>query len=235
MRYVLKEKPKNPIIIEGFPGFGLVGTIATEFLIKHLNAKQIGWIRMTEIPPVIAVHEGVAVEPLGIFYAKEKNIVILHALTNVQGFEWDISDILMKIASELKAKEIISLEGVGSEVPKDKGNDEARAFYMAKAKLPKIKSADPMTEGIIMGVTGSLVLKKDINVTSIFAETHSSLPDSRAAAKVIKVLNEYLNLKVDASPLIKKAEMFEKNIKGLISKSQSASADAEKKKQNYFG
>ena len=120
MRYTLKSKPKGPTIIEGFPGFGLVGTIATEFLIKHLNAKQIGWIRMTEIPPVIAVHEGEAVEPLGIFYSKEKNLIILHALTNVQGFEWGISDILMKIYKDLGAKEMISLEGVGSEIPKEK-------------------------------------------------------------------------------------------------------------------
>ena len=74
---MLNSKPKNPIIIEGFPGFGLVGTIATEYLIKHLDAKQIGFIRLEEIPPVIAVHNGQAVEPLGIFYSKEKNIVIM--------------------------------------------------------------------------------------------------------------------------------------------------------------
>ena len=41
MELKLDKKPKNPIIIEGFPGFGFVGTIATEFLIDHLNAKPI--------------------------------------------------------------------------------------------------------------------------------------------------------------------------------------------------
>ena len=42
MKIVLTEKPKNAILIEGFPGFGLVGTITTEFLIDHLKAKKIG-------------------------------------------------------------------------------------------------------------------------------------------------------------------------------------------------
>jgi len=31
MKIILDKKPKNPIIIEGFPGFGLVSTIACEF------------------------------------------------------------------------------------------------------------------------------------------------------------------------------------------------------------
>ena len=42
MKFELKKKPKNPTIIEGFPGFGLVGTIASEFLMSHLDCEQIG-------------------------------------------------------------------------------------------------------------------------------------------------------------------------------------------------
>ena len=101
MRYELKTKPKSPIIVEGFPGFGLVGTIATEYLIKHLDAKPIGYIRIPEIPPVIAVHQGTAIEPLGIFYSKKHNLVILHALANVTGLEWEVSELLVKMAKEL--------------------------------------------------------------------------------------------------------------------------------------
>ena len=37
MRIILKKKPKNPVLIEGFPGFGLVGTITTEYLINELK------------------------------------------------------------------------------------------------------------------------------------------------------------------------------------------------------
>ena len=134
MRYTLKSKPKNPVIIEGFPGFGLVGTIATEFLMKHLDAKPIGCIRMEEVPPVIAIHDSVAIEPMGIFYSKKKNLVILHALTNIQGYEWQIADVLGKIAKELKATEIISLEGVGTQ-----GNvksKESKAYYISDNSRP---------------------------------------------------------------------------------------------------
>ena len=232
MRYVLKNKPKSPTILEGFPGFGLVGTIVTEFLIKHLDAKQIGFVRMEEVPPIIAVHKGEAIEPLGIFYAKKHNLVILHALTNVQGYEWDIAEVLKKIANELKAKEVISVEGVGSE---GAVNKKPRVFFMGGKKKFDIKGIDPMKDGIIIGVTGALLLAKDLNVTSIFAETHSALPDSRAAARVIETLDKYLKLGVDYKPLIEKAEKFESNLKNIISKSKEVVVAGDKKRQSYFG
>ena len=231
MQIVLEKKPKCPIIIEGFPGFGLVGTIATEFLVKHLDAEQIGYIRVQEVPPVVAVHSGEAVEPVGIFYAKKYNIIIVYALSSVQGLEWQLSDAIVKIAKDLKAKEVISLEGVGSNT----AIKDSRTFFLSDNKKFKIDKVQPLKEGIIMGVTGALLLRKDLKVTSLFAETHSALPDSRAAAKIIKILDDYLGLKVDYKPLLKKAEQFEGKIQGLLEKTKKATTHQQKKQQSYFG
>ncbi len=233
MRYKINIKPKSPVIIEGFPGFGLVGTIATEFLIKHLDAKQIGYIRLDEVPPVVAVHDSEAVEPLGIFYSKKKNLVILHALANVQGFEWQITELIVKLAKELKAKEIISFEGVGAEGILGKA-DTPKAYYMTNAKF-KSKCGEPLSDGIIVGVTGALLLRDDIKTTSIFAETHSELPDSRAAAQILCVADEYLDLGLDYTPLLKKAQEFEDKLRGIMERSKDASTNAEKRNQSYFG
>ena len=41
MELILKKTPKNATIIEGFPGFGLVGTITTEFLLNNLETEEI--------------------------------------------------------------------------------------------------------------------------------------------------------------------------------------------------
>ncbi len=233
MRYKINFKPKSPVIIEGFPGFGLVGTIASEFLIKHLNAEKIGYIRMDEVPPVVAVHDSEAIEPLGIFYSKKKNIVILHALANVAGYEWEISELLVKLAKELKAKEIISLEGVGAEGILSK-SDKPKAYYMSNGKL-KSKCGERLSEGIIVGVTGALLLRDDIKNTSFFAETHSALPDSRAAAQILCLLDEYLDLGLDYTPLLKKAEEFETKLKGIMAKTKDASAAADRRNETYFG
>lgn len=232
MQVILEKRPKNPIIIEGFPGFGLVGTISTEFLIKHLDAEQIGYVRLEEIPPIIAVHKGNPVEPLGIFYNRKHNLMIMHALTAVNGLEWELTDMLVKLAKDLKAKEIISIEGVGSS---DAEIQEPRAFYLGENKKLKSLGIEELKEGIIVGVTGALLLRKDIGVTCIFAETHSALPDSRAAAKIIEVLDKYLNIKVDYKPLMEKAEKFENKIRELMEKTKDVSTAKDKKRLSYFG
>jgi len=236
MQIKLWKKPKNPILIEGFPGFGLVGTIASEFLIDHLKTEQIGKIMFEDMPPVVAIHQNKVVEPLGIFYCKKYNIVILHVITASTGFEWKLADALVDLAKQLNAKEIISLEGVGSNGLKAASN----SFYYSnkddKKKVMENLGLKPLKEGIIMGVTGALMLKVDgRSLCCLFADTASNLPDSKAAARIIESLDKYLGLDVDPKPLMAQAAQFEDKLKGILGSSQKAQELSEKKKLSYVG
>ncbi len=233
MHIELTEKPKNPIIIEGFPGFGFIGTITTEFLIEHLNARPIGKIFSDKLLPLVAIHNSKIVQPLEIYYDDKDNIIILHALSAVNGLEWKISEVLVELAKMLKAKEIISVEGVGS---KDVKSNKT-FFYSNQNKEGFAKiGLEPLKEGIVMGVTGALLLKADeIPLSCIFVETHSNIPDSRAAAKVIEALDQYLGLDVDYKPLIKTAERVEEQLKSMMQKGKEATTLKEKKELDYLG
>src|SRR3989344_4302184 len=107
MQIKLSKKPKNCRLIEGFPGFGLVGTIASEFLLDHLKFEQIGKIISDEMPATVAIHEAKVVEPLGIFYNKEYNLVLLHAITASSGMEWKLSEMVVDLIKMLNIKEVI--------------------------------------------------------------------------------------------------------------------------------
>ena len=86
-----------------------------------------------------------------------------------------------------------------------------------------------------MGVT-SAVLMKTIKPTScIFAETHSNLPDSKAAANVIKLLDKYIGLDVDPAPLIKKAQEFGKQAQNIMDQASQAQKQHENKDLRYMG
>jgi uncharacterized protein len=237
MEIKLFKKPKNPILIEGFPGFGLIGTIATEYLIDHLDAELIGKVIMNESPAVVAIHNDKVVQPLGIFYSKKKNIVIIHAVSASTGMEWKLADIIKKLAKDLNVKEIVSLEGVGSSTVKLNAD---RVFYFSnnavfKKNLDKL-GLNPLKEGIIMGVTGALLLNAEkMPLSCLFAETKSDLPDSKAAARIISALDKYLGLKVDPQPLIAQAEKFEEKLKGLLKKGKEAQDENDAKKLSYVG
>jgi uncharacterized protein len=232
----LKKRPKNPIIIEGFPGFGLVGTITTEFLIEHLKTEHIGRITLEDAPAMVAIHENKLVEPMGLFYNEKYNILILHSINSAPGTEWKIAEMIKNLATDLGAKEIICIEGVGSSAE----TDESRVFYFSnhpeREAAFKDLNIEPLQEGIIMGVTSALLLKMNNEpISAVFAETHSNLPDSKAAAKIIEVLDKYLGLNVDPKPLLDTAQKFEEKLKGIINSSSKAARMKDEKTLSYFG
>ncbi len=235
MKLVLQKKPKNVTIIEGFPGFGLIGTIATEFLMEHLQTEKIGTIEMDEVPAMIAIHANKVIEPVSLHYNKKYNLVLIHAINIGKDLGWKLADIIAQMAKDLSAKQIISLEGVGSPA-----GESGRVFYYAtqdegiSKRLQGI--ANPLQEGIIVGVTGALLAKHlDTPIVALFAEAASGLPDSKAAAHIIEALDKYTNLNVDPAPLMKQAEQFQKKLKGIIEKGQKAQEVEEDKKESYFG
>ncbi len=234
--FLLWKKPKNVKIIEGFPGLGLVATIATGYLIEHLNCEQIGSFYFEEATPTLAIHKSNMVDPIGVFYNKEKNLVIIHAITSANGIEWKAANMVMKIAEQLNAKEIISIEGVGGV-----NQESSRGFHYAKndlvsKKLKKI-GIDELGEGIIVGVTSALMLKlksKNIPITCLFTEAKTNLPDSRAAAKIIEMLDQYLGLKVDYKPLLEEAKNFEQKLKGVMQNAQKVEQVKENQQVGYI-
>jgi uncharacterized protein len=238
MEISLSIKPKNPIIIEGFPGLGFVGTIATEYMIEKLNAKSIGYIWSDKMPPIATIHHNQLRKLLEIFYVKSKNLVLMHALSGIKDLEWDIATAVIDVAKQLKAKEIISLEGVGSPF----GSPQSRTFYYtnnanSEKKLAKLTGPEKLTEGMIVGVSGAIMMKvpQSIPASFIFAETHTNLPDSKAAAQLVTVLDKYVGLKVDPKPLLAEAKNVEAKLKELMQKTKDVQQIKDKKDISYLG
>lgn len=229
MKVVLSKRPEGVTIIEGFPGFGLVGPIVTEFLVDHLKPTLIGEFVYDELPATVAVHQGKLVRPMAVYYSPKYKLVILHTILNAKGFEWQIAEQIDVLAKQLKAKEVLSVEGVAIP-PTEKGET---LYCFGNEKFEKL-GAQTMQESIILGVTGALLLRS-ANVSCIFAGTHSAVPDSMAASRVITFLDKYLGLQVDPQPLVAQAQLFEAKLKDLMSQQAKVVKQAEEKQLNYLG
>lgn len=234
MKYKLLKRPKSPRIIVGFPSIGLVSTIATKFLLDHLETQQIGYLESEKMLPLTAIHKSKIVEPLTLFYNKKYNIIVLQSLTDVAGLEWEITDTLLKLAKELNAKEIIMLEGIP--MSKLEPQQKLNLFFYSNREKPKnVPSVSQLKEGIIMGVTAAVLLKSNYPVTCLFSETHSALPDSESAAHIIEALDEYLGLNLDFKPLLAQAKKFEDSLKQYLGKNKEAMDTKQKRELSYFG
>lgn len=230
MHLNLEKRPLNPRIIVGFPGYGLVGTIATKFLIEHLDIDPIGSIESDKLLPLAAIHKSKLIGPLDIFYNKKYNLVIVQTLSELTGFEWKISEVIQDLAEDLKAKEIIVLEGIPT-TQKKKNYD---VYYYSESKAFEKLKLKPIQEGVMMGATATLLLRcKTAPISALLAEGHSELPDSEAAARIIKVLDDYLGMNLDFKPLIAAAQKFETMLKTLTSKLKEQQPDKFNTPPNY--
>lgn len=232
----LNEYPQSSRVIIGFPGFGLIGTITTEFLLEHLDTRQIGKILFKGLPSTVAIHDGKLIDPVGIYYNEKYNIIIIRGMAMTQGLEWEIAEHIKEALDKLNPYEIIEIEGIASQNEK---KEDSRVYYFSNSDEKKQKMKDAglseLKNGIVIGVTASLLLKVKRDISCLFAETHNELPDSKSSAKVIEALDKYLSLEIDYKPLLEQAKIFEQKLKGIIQNSAFAQKEADKKTLNYVG
>jgi len=108
-----KFSSKNPIIVEGFPGIGLVGTISASYLVEKMKMEQVGHVTSRSFPPLAAVHKYVPMHPARVYASRDgKYIVILSEFVIPMMKVRNLADVIYDFALERKAREIISLGGI---------------------------------------------------------------------------------------------------------------------------
>ncbi len=238
IEFIITEKNaglKKPILIEGLPGLGLVGTIAANYLVDKLKMKPYGYITSNKFPPLIAIHNHIPEYPIRMYFSKKHNLIILLSefiipLSSVK----ELSDKIFEFSKKRKVKEIVSLGSINMKGAQD-------TVYIITSdkkgleKTRKLKDVELIKEGATTGVTAMLLAKgavEKLPVISLLAEANPEYVDPKAASMVLKTLNELLKLKVCTSQLDKEARKMEKKMKELIGKGQDAQKQYKKMEQS---
>ncbi len=214
---LLKEVPKNPIVIEGFPSSGLVGTIAARHMVEELDMDVIGYLESDKIPNVAIIHEFKPIHPIQI-YSKGNLVLMSSELIMPFFFIAKISKCIRNWFDEISPSEIISLAGMSGI---EEAKKEHRIFGIATSPKFKKKLDDlnvkMVREGILTGISSDLLfycIEHNIPALSLMAETHNIL-DHVAAASLLKVLNGILDLNIETDNLIRDGEKVQEEIKKL--------------------
>jgi uncharacterized protein len=111
-----KERPiklNNPLLIAGFPGPGLVGSISTSFIIETLKLRQIACVESEFIVPGVIYVGGKLRHPFRLYANNEGTICVIVCETPilVQGIH-RVLDAVMKWALESSVTSVLVLEGI---------------------------------------------------------------------------------------------------------------------------
>ena len=224
-------KSKNPMLIEGFPGIGLVGNIASQHIIEELNMEYIGSIDSRYFPSIAVLYEGLINMPVRIYERGSEPIIVISDIPISHSVSYDVSNALVDWAQSINVKEIVSIAGIAI---MDGGHKVFGAATMPEM-LEKIRSKVEIFQmGTISGISGSVMtecLMRGIPALSLLGATRTQNPDPRAASAVIEVLNELYELSIDTQRLVEQAERIEIELQKLAEDVQTTEQKGEVKKE----
>lgn len=223
------EGLKNPILIEGLPGLGMVGRIAVRFLSKQLGAERWAFLYSPHFPYYVVVNKkGDARLLRGEFRfwrnAKgDSDVVFLSGDSQAQTIEgqYEVADAILEFCKMHGIKTIVSLGGFRVETettPKVMAAATNQVLLDkavgAGAEVSKAGSPIVGTAGLLLGMAHF----KNVEAMCLLSETRGYLPDPLSAKSMLTVLIKLLGVDADLAGLdkeIAKAEQIVDRMKQI--------------------
>ncbi len=217
---------EDPVAIVGFPSIGLASSIATNFLARELKLELIGGLSSPDFPPYAVIENGAPLPPVKVYAGvrgveddggiscKELIIVTSEMIPRPEQ-QYSLGVALLNWLKEKGVKTIISLEGIPAYSAENillgvSSTADSKAI-LEKYDVTQFK------EGLIRGLSGVMLfnaIAANMDVMTLLTTANPSLPDPRAAARLLDPLSRMLpEVKVDTEPLFKEAEEIDARIK----------------------
>ena len=226
-----KVSSEKPVLIQGFPGVGLIGNIVVHHMIEELNMKFVGTIHSNVFPPVAVLFKGIVSLPVRIYESKEYSLVTI--ISDIPVFPdgvYPLASAIVDWCLSIGAKEVVSVAGVATV-------GEEHKVYGAATDEETLKRISPYVEtfeiGTIAGISGGIVSEcylRSIPAIALLGETRGMNPNPGSAANVVEVINKLYNLSVDTEKLHEQAEQIEMEMQRLA---EQMRAEAQKTRREF--
>jgi len=219
-------KFSNPVVVEGLPDIGLVGTIAATHMVEMLGLEEVAHFESKLFPPIMVMHRGVLTDPIRIL-GNEKLLVVTSEIAIPPTAIYPLASVLVDWLSAKGARLVVSLTGFPEQNRLD--IDKPLVFGVGNMEqsvtLLKENGVEVMTEGFIAGIY-ALIMKycmvKKIPAITLMAQAFPNYPDPGAAASVLQVLNNMLGLNVSVDSLLEKADEIKIKGRDLMRQTRSS-------------
>jgi uncharacterized protein len=228
-----KPPPENASVLTGFPGSGLVGTIALQYMVEQLEFELIGTMTSKFFPPLAMMNKGVINDPVRI-YKKDDIAAVVADIPIHPMICYEIANGLLDWLVPFKPKEVLTIAGIITNEP------EKRVFGVATTPeaLTKIQEHILVLPiGSISGIASSILTEckvRGIPGYGLLGETVNA-PDPRSSAATIEVLNKMYNLGLEVQPLIDQAVEIEQSMGKIAEEVQQSAEQSPKKDLPMYG
>jgi len=225
---------EEPILVEGLPGVGLVGKIATDHLIDAYEMRYYGAVHCKGLPKVATYEKGIhdSHPPVRIYADEERDLLALQSDVPVSPHAAPEFATCVTGWFERENVTPICMSGL----PRQK--DEVPAMYGigtgdGSALLSEYSIDPPSEGGLISGPTGALLSemsKESVDGVGLVVEANQQFPDPEAARiLLIEGIEPIAGIDIDTDHLVEQAEEIAQAREQLAKQMQQA--DEEKSTQ----
>ncbi|NLM28865.1 MAG: proteasome assembly chaperone family protein [Methanomicrobiales archaeon] len=220
-------------VLIGFPGSGLVGSIALQYLVEQMEFEQIGAITSKYFPPVTLMTRGVINAPVRL-YEKDHLAAIISDVPIHPMICYEVANGILDWLTKFGIREVTTIAGIITNEP------DKRVFGVATSRrvLERIEEETivlPM--GSISGIAASILTEckiRDIPGIGLLGETVNT-PDPRSSAATIEVLNKIYGLELDVQPLLEQAVEIEAAMAQIAEQVQETEAAPRREQLPMYG
>jgi len=224
----------NPILIQGFPGMGMIGTISSAYLAEKLGMELVGEIESDYFPPISAIHDYKPVSPARIYASEKHDLIVLFSEFVIPAeVVYELTQTILDYAKAKKARAIYSLAGIATQQPPTAAI-HGIASTPKMSELLKKNGIELIKEGATQGVSGLLIAEcasESYPAANILAETQLPM-DPKAAASLLEKLSEIIGVPIDTVELRKEGNQIESKMKDAMEKIQALHQDYKRMETN---
>lgn len=212
---IIAEDVKNATVIECSPDVGLMGNIMGWLMVEELKMEEIGYMDSEFFPPLAVIRNGLSLKPSRV-YKKNDIVLFLSDFSIPQPIMYDMTKSMVDWMEKNNTKKFFTFNSILTQ--KKTGTILAIANNDNSMEKLKRYNLEPLFAGSLNGLSGTLLTQaaeKNIPGICILAETLNNYPDPRAAASIVDVFNEILDINIDNTQLLKEAELIEARLKKL--------------------
>ncbi|WP_408958277.1 proteasome assembly chaperone family protein [Natrinema sp. 74] len=222
---------ENPMLVEGFPGVGLVGKIATDHLVDELEMRYYASVHCEGLAKVGVYRGGdrTARPPVRLYVSEEHGLLALQS-------DVPIASAAVERVADCLTGWIVSQGATPiylSGLPAERDDDRPTLYGVATGdggdRLEAGEISIPPEDGIITGPTGALInaaAREDHDSLALVVQCDPQFPDPEAASVLLEDgIGPLADLEVDVGDLIDHAEEIRTKREQLAQQMQAIDRD----------
>ncbi len=229
-------EPHPEYLILGLPDVGLVGSIASRYMVLNKNFKLVGEVDSpTYFPPITVVHKSNPISPIQLYLSDDRRILIMLSETPIPvPALYPLVNMIIGYARDININMIVSLAGLA--VPNRMQIQKPKIYWLASNKqaseIVKDKGIEELNEGFVVGPYALLLKearRRGVNNLVLFAESFLDLPDPESAAELLRTLSSIIGIEIDLKKLLEEAELLKLKTRELMMQTRKAMGEMQKK------